>query len=68
MFYVVNFSQFWCEVDHFFPILARGLFQKLVEKALTQVSLHIHAGLPVASQHAHLKIWKKAKHSAPEYI
>ena len=34
MFYVINFSQFWCEVDHFFPILARDLFPKLLEKAL----------------------------------
>ena len=35
MFYVINFSQFCCLVDHVFPILARGLFQKLLEKALT---------------------------------
>ena len=34
MFYVVNFSQFWCKVAYFFPILARGLFPKLLEKAL----------------------------------
>ena len=32
---VVNFSQFWCYlVLHFFPILDRGLFSKLLEKAL----------------------------------
>ena len=35
MFYVVNFSsQFLCKVDHFFPILARGLLPKFLEKAL----------------------------------
>ena len=34
MCYAVDFSQFWCSVDHFFPIMARGLFPRLLEKGL----------------------------------
>ena len=34
MFYVVIFSQFDVKSDHFFPILARSLLPKLLEKAL----------------------------------
>ena len=31
MFYVVNFPQFLPQVNHCFPILARGLFPKLLD-------------------------------------
>ena len=41
MFYVVNFSQVGCKVDHLFPILARGLFLKIAGKSPAfQLDIH----------------------------